>query len=327
MSALAESPSPLGLDAQQSLDNCLACRRCESACPAHVSYAELLVNTRATIKPKLAYQTKIALFLMANKTWLKITLALYQMLYTVLPGSLKCLPKPNIARTSTQIKPSTKSRNALFSGCVANTYEANVRFALQKLLGALGESIDIPSAQVCCGQANLHAGDVLSAEKLTAKNRRAFADYDQLLTLASGCFSALEHSVGIPVLDAFQYLQQHSKRLVFNSAQGIHVAIHVPCSASYHQQQHACLALLKQIPDLKLTVLADQGCCGAAGLHQLIQPERAEQMREPILQAIHTNNVNLILSQNIGCRLHFANGTAIPVKHPIELMAQFLNDS
>jgi len=45
------------------------------------------------------------------------------------------------------------------------------------------------------------------------------------------------------------------------------------------------------------------------------------------LQAIHTNKVNLILSQNIGCRLHFANGTAVPVMHPIELMAQFLNDT
>lgn len=327
MLALAQSPDILGSATQPSLDNCLGCRRCESVCPAHVSYDELLIGTRAATKPALPWRAKIALFLMQHKVWLNSTLHIYRKLYTVLPSALKLLPKPDVTDNPVLLAHATKSRSALFSGCVADVYEQNVRLALQKLLGALGESIDIPSAQVCCGQAAMHAGDARNAEQLAEKNRRAFVDYDQLLTLASGCFSALEHSAGIPVLDALQYLQQHSKRLPFNSAQGVHVAVHIPCSASFHRQHHAALALLKQIPDLHITVLADHGCCGAAGLHQLTQPERAEQMRAPILQAIHTNTVNLILSQNIGCRLHFASGTAVPVKHPIEFMAQFINDS
>lgn len=327
MLALAQSPDLLGSATQPSLDNCLGCRRCESVCPAHVSYDELLIGTRAATKPALPWRAKLALLLMRHKTWLNNLLALYRALFSVLPRSFKFLPQPEVKQASMPIEASTKSRSALFSGCIADVYEQNVRLALQKLLGALSESIDIPTAQVCCGQAALHAGDAHGAEQLATKNRRAFVGYDRLLTLASGCFSALEHSAGIPVLDALQYLQQHNKRLPFNSAQGMRVALHIPCTASFHRQQHAVLALLKQIPDLHITELADLGCCGAAGLHQLIQPKRAEQMRAPILQAIHTNTVNLILSQNIGCRLHFASGTAVPVKHPLEFMAQFLDDT
>jgi glycolate oxidase iron-sulfur subunit len=327
MLALAQSPDLLGSAEQPALNNCLGCRRCESACPAHVSYDELLIGTRAASKPALTWQAKLALLLMQHKAWLNSALALYRTLYPVLPAALKVLPKPDVKHQSTHVDASTKIRSALFSGCVADIYEQNVRLALQKLLGALGESIDMPSAQVCCGQAAVHAGDAHSAEQLAAKNRRAFATYDQLLTLASGCFSALEQSAGIPVIDASVYLQQHHKRVLFKPAQGMHIAFHTPCTANFHQQQYASLALLKQIPDLQITVLVDQGCCGAAGLHQLIQPERANQLRNPILEATQASGASLLLSQNIGCRLHFMNATELRVLHPLEFMAQFIDDS
>ncbi len=327
MSALADSPALFGLAAQQSLDNCLACRRCESACPAHVPYSELLIKTRAAVKPTLSWRVKLTLFLMAHKAWLNSTLHIYRKLYTVLPSALKLLPKPDVTDNPALLTHATKSHSALFSGCVADVYEQNVRLSLQKILGALGEAIDIPSAQVCCGQAAMHAGDARGAERLAAKNRHEFSNYDQLLVLASGCFSALQESAGIPVLDALQYLQQHSKRIPFNSAKGVHIAFHVPCTANFHQQQHAVLALLKQIPDLRISIIADQGCCGAAGLHLLAQPERANQLRSTIIAAAQASGASLLLSQNIGCRLHFMNATEIRVLHPLEFMAQFLYDS
>ncbi len=327
MSALAESPALFGLGAQPSLDNCLGCRRCESACPANVSYDELLIGTRAALKPKLSWRAKTALFLIQHKAWLNGTLAMYRVLYAVLPPALKFLPKPAMKQNLAHVDALTKSRNALFSGCVADTYEQKARLALQKLLGAVGESIDIPRAQVCCGQAALHAGDAHGAERLAAKNRRVFADYDGVLMLASGCFSALQQSAGIPVFDACVYLQQHHKRVPFKSAQGMHIAFHTACTANFHLQQHASLALLKQIPDLQITVLTDQGCCGAAGLHQLIQPERANQLRSPIIAAVQASGARVLLSQNIGCRLHFLNACHVNVLHPLEFMAQFIDDS
>ncbi|HWR96362.1 MAG TPA: (Fe-S)-binding protein [Arenimonas sp.] len=322
MAAMAQNPGLYGSADLPSLDNCLACRRCETACPAHVSYDALLIGTRNAVKPALPLQAKAALWLMAHKPWLNGLLALYRFSFKALPQRMKILPAPGSARPIT----TSASRSAVFSGCVADTYEHGVRLALLRLLQAAGESAEIPTAQVCCGQAALHAGDGHSAQRLAQGNQRAFAGYDRLLVLASGCFSALEQSAGLPVLDACVYLQRNSAALRFNAARDVHVALHTPCSASFHHQGDASLALLRLIPDLRITLLADQGCCGAAGLHQLAQPERATRLAGPTLAAAQASGATVLLSQNIGCRLHLAKGLHMPVLHPIEFMAQFLHD-
>lgn len=327
MSDMAQNPGLYGSADLPSLDNCLACRRCETVCPAHVSYDDLLIGTRIAVKPALPWQAKTALWLMAHKPWLNRLLALYRFSFKALPQRMKILPLPgNCAAMNNLPMPAAASRSAVFSGCVADVYEHSTRLALLKLLRAAGESAEIPEPQFCCGQAARHAGDGITAQRLGAHNQNAFAGYERLLVLASGCFSALQQSAGIPVIDAAVYLQQRSEALRFKSAQGIRIALHTPCSASFHGQRAAILALLGKVPDLHITQLADQGCCGAAGLHQIAQPERAALLASPCIETAHASGATLLLSQNIGCRLHLASGLRIPVLHPIEFMAQFLHD-
>ena len=322
MAALAESPALLGLGAQAHLDSCLSCRRCEPVCPAHVQVDSLLLQTRAVLPPELGWKENAALWLMAHKPMLNMMLETYRIAHDFLPKRWRPLPKPAVKRPLTP----QASHSAVFAGCVADSFEHNARVALITLLRTCGETAEIPATQVCCGQAASHAGDVKTTDRLSTQNQQAFAGYDRLLVLASGCFSALECSVGIPVLDACQYLQTHANSLRFRSADGLRVAVHTPCSASFQQSQGASLALLKRIPNLHIIELPNQGCCGAAGLHQISQPERAKQLRTPILTAIESHQVDIILSQNIGCRLHLANGIALPVQHPLEFMAQFLHE-
>jgi glycolate oxidase iron-sulfur subunit len=326
MASMAQSPALYGRDSLQALDNCLGCRRCESACPALVPYDALLVSTRATHAPALSWRAKAALWLMAHKRWLNRLLGVYRFSFHLLPRGLKILPTPENCAAKPRLPASAAAgRSAVFSGCLADTYEAGARLALIKLLGALGEAADIPDDQVCCGQAALHAGDHGTAERLGVRNRRAFAGYDRLLVLASGCFSAVKPSAGIPAIDAMDFLQARQDSLRFRSAQGAHIALHTPCSASF-QGQHAALGLLQCIPDLQISLIADQGCCGAAGLHQLTQADRASALAAPVIAAVHASGASLLLSQNIGCRLHLAKEAGVPVLHPIEFMAQFLHD-
>ena len=327
MASMAQSPDSYGAERLPTLDNCLACRRCESACPAHVSYDALLIGSRAALKPTLPWRAKTALWLLAHKPWLNRLLAVYRFCFQALPQGMKILPLPGKnTTTSNPSIPAPPSLTAVFTGCVADVYEHGTRQALLKLLRAAGEPAEIPEQQSCCGQAALHAGDGDTAQRLAKRNHRAFAGYERLLVLASGCYSALQPSIGIPVIDAVVYLQQIRDALRFKSAQGMHIALHTPCSASFHGQHEALLALLRKIPDLHITALADQGCCGAAGLHHIAQPERARLLASAPIQSAHASGATLLLSQNIGCRLHLANGLRIPVLHPIEFMAQFLHD-
>ena len=316
MADLAENPDQAGVF--KHLDACLGCRRCESACPADVSYERLLVETRAVHPPALPWRAKAALWLMAHKSLLNGTLGFYRVLYPILPVRWRPLPRPAAANAESA---SSRSRNAVFTGCVADSYESTVRTALLQLLRALGDDAAIPSAQGCCGQAARHAGQAGRAVALATANQAAFAGFERVLVLASGCRSALQDSAGVPVVDAMAYLAERAEALHFRSAQGRQVALHVPCSAAFHGSDHATRRLLARIPDLQMSVLPDTGCCGGAGLHQLTDPERAAALRTPVLAAV-PENADALLSANIGCRLHLAGGR--PVLHPIEFMAHYL---
>ena len=322
MAAMAETPNLLDYSPSESLDNCLSCRRCESVCPSNVSFERLLLATRAEQAPKTNTQTRTMLWLMSHKPWLNVLLSLYRFCYAIIPKPWRIIAKPPKKQTLL----TTSSKNAIFTGCIADTYEQTVRVALIQLLQAVGESADISTQQVCCGQAARHAGDSNTTEKLSKLNKIAFNDYQQVLVLASGCRSALQDTLDIPVIDACTYINQQAEKLTFKSAKGLCIALHTPCSASFNNSQLAVIALLKRIPDLQIIELADSGCCGAAGLHQFNQPGRAKQMRDPVIQAANASKAELILSQNIGCRLHIANAVPLPVLHPIEFMAQFLHD-
>ena len=82
--------------------------------------------------------------------------------------------------------------------------------------------------------------------------------------------------------------------------------------------------LLARIPGLQVVELPDTGCCGAAGLHQLTDPDRAAAFRQPLLEALAASGATRLLSANIGCRLHLAGGTTLPVVHPIDFLAEHL---
>ena len=317
------APTVLG---DRHLDHCLGCRRCEAVCPAGVEVERLLIGARAAQiqRQPLKISTRFRLALLAHPGILTALLTLYRACYAALPIKLKQLPRPP---AKTEIAMTAGAENvALFVGCIANSYESTTRAALVKLLDHIGVTAIIPSGQGCCGTAAAHAGDTLSADQLGERNRRAFAGQARVLSLASGCQNGLALSLaGITqVEDALGFLDARGEHLRFRSAAGRRVALHLPCTQRVLKSDAALRRLLARVPDLQLIELPDTGCCGAAGLHMLEEPARAAQLREPLLVALAESNVDELLSANIGCRLHLANGNKLAVRHPIEFLAEHL---
>ena len=71
----------------------------------------------------------------------------------------------------------------------------------------------------------------------------------------------------------------------------------------------------------QLTAVPDSHlCCGSAGTYSLLQPELSRQLLRNKLSALESDRPDVIASANIGCQLHLASATGIPVRHWIELL-------
>ena len=320
----ASEPTAIG-DAH--LDHCLGCRSCEAVCPAGVEYGALLVETRRRqrIRRPPALTQRLAEAAVARPRLLGRLLALYRVGYRLLPPRWRLLPAPPAPMKRAPAAPSLTGSVALFVGCIAGTYEVAARAALARLCAALSLDLLAPPMQGCCGSLHAHAGDTLGAERLAAANRSAFSGHGCVLTLASGCHEAVATAVGAAAVDALEFLDAHRSRLHFAQRRE-RIALHLPCTQrNVARSVPALRRLLAQVPGLTVIELdAGFGCCGAAGTQMLTDPRRAADYRQPLLDQLAASGATALLSANIGCRLHLAGGTALPVWHPLEFLADAL---
>ena len=67
-------------------------------------------------------------------------------------------------------------------------------------------------------------------------------------------------------------------------------------------------------------------CCGSAGTYSLLQPDLSARLLANKLAALQAGRPVVIATANIGCQLHLASATELPVKHWIELVDEALKD-
>lgn len=311
------------------LDHCLGCRRCETACPAGVNYGAILTGVRARQREQRApgWGQRAAERLAERSGLRSAVLGLYRTVWPLLPTAFRPLPRPprSHPRPAKLSGTAEKPRAAVFTGCIAEHYEGSARKALAALLDAVGLQADFPAAQTCCGALHAHAGDAATALCLRAENLHAFAQAEVVLTLASGCHEAVADAVGARVVDASIFLARYADTLRF-AARRERVALHLPCTQRNGARSDSAVRdLLARVPGLEMVVVdAGFGCCGAAGTQMLIDPARAARFRQPLLDQLAASGATRLLSANIGCRLHLANGTAVPVLHPLEFLSECL---
>ncbi|MBW8366243.1 MAG: (Fe-S)-binding protein [Arenimonas sp.] len=311
------------------LDHCLGCRRCEPVCPAGVSYGELLVGARAAqaARHAPAPALRAAGWLLARPPLLGRLVDLQRAVGAWLPAALRPRLPPAPPAVEMPAPPAVaKAEVAVFVGCIADRYESGTRAGLARLLAAAGIVVALPEGQGCCGAAAAHAGDPATGGRLAAAHPPALAGRARGLCLGPRWQGSLarRRAGAAPVEDALAALDRLGDQLRWRPAHR-RVALHLPCTQrSVVRSESALRRLLQRIPGLDLVELPDTGCCGAAGLHQLAEPARADALRAPVLQALAESGATELLSANIGCRLHLATGTIMPVRHPIDFLAEHL---
>ena len=325
------------------LDSCLSCRRCERICPSRVPCGALFDAGRARVPGRS--RARLGRWLAHASTQVALT-RLARLLPTVLSRPLRRLHHAHrLARAldHTDAPPApgvyaapsigrTAKRVGVFAGCTARAQQPGLVQAAVRLLQTSGCTVVIPSHDHCCGALAAHAGDSATAARHAAANRSLFNDVDVLVSLASGCgihLDAYEPPLPVTQHDICDFLVNgaHLDASLFRPLPET-VAVHVPCSVeNVYQGARWAEQLLRLIPQITLQTVGETGqCCGAAGDHMLRQPRRAATLREPVLRDARALGARYLVTTNVGCAMHLAEGLddAVGVLHPVELLARQL---
>ena len=224
----------------------------------------------------------------------------------------------------------TRPQVALFTGCVAPALDSNAVRASRFMLQSIGYDVRLPRTQTCCSALYEHAGNAAVVKELLAKNRLAFAPFDEVISCASGCgVSLLRHQkeLGFEPREIHSFLLKHAGRLKFSPLKKL-IYLHTPCSARGNLSL-AAEDLLARVPGLSIRRLTTTACCGAAGVNMLNKPEAAAALAKPIIDELAAGKAELALTSNLGCALHlrqqlFRRSMRTEVMHPVELLARQL---
>jgi len=103
--------------------------------------------------------------------------------------------------------------------------------------------------------------------------------------------------------------------------QGRRVAYHSSCTLQHGQKLGGTVEAILRRCGYELTPVADSHlCCGAAGSYTLLQAKLSGQLLDNKLAALQAGKPELIASANVGCQMHLASASDVPVKHWIELL-------
>lgn len=334
---------------QLHLDRCLTCRSCETTCPSGVQYGHLLdigrniaeQHVRRSFAANLQRWT-LRKFL-GNRLLFGTLLKLGQLARPLLPPALKQrIP----ARQHAGTWPDTAQarRMLILDGCVQPALSPNINAATARVLDRLGIQLLRPANAGCCGALDQHLNAQDAAVLAIKRNIDAWwpllqQGCEAIVITASGCgvmvkdygyllrndpdYSAKAAHISGLTRDLSEIIAAEQTQLstLLRPAQRDKVAFHAPCTLQHGQKIIGVIERLLSTAGFELTHVADGHlCCGSAGTYSILQPELARQLRGNKLAALHNGAPHLIATANIGCQTHLQSGTAIPVRHWIELI-------
>ena len=337
------------------LDQCLGCLSCQAVCPSQVRYEEILVGTRARLNELRAPSRLLRALRDPRLLTRAARLAAWTRAWRWLPRLAGLFPRASVLHRLAQVQPivpdtlqlnklpaaaTKRSRVALLRGCVASVQDRDTLQAARYLFEALGHEVVETAPGECCGALPRHGGDNAGAARVAAETRQTLeaSGAEVVLTCASGCHGDLRDQVrprGVRVADALAFLFEDARwpSLRFRALDK-RAALHLPCTqVNVVGNVGQLRAALARIPGLSVVDLPSQPrCCGAAGSYFIENPAIADALRDEKLAQADALAPDLLLTTNVGCRIHLGNGlreTASPldVVHPLALLARQLDNA
>jgi glycolate oxidase iron-sulfur subunit len=340
---------PVGSVSLHHLDRCLECRACESACPSGVEYHRLydvghgFVAEAAKRAPAEKRTRRAIAFAAAHPKLLAALFSLGRKVGFALPKTLKEKIPPETQRGAW---PATRHgrRMLILGGCVQSAAAPGFNAATARVFDAIG--VSLTQDEGCCGAVPFH----LQAEdesrdwirrRVDAWAAALEAGCEAILVNASGCAAFVRDWPDLMADDGAY--QDKARRVVAAMKDPIEVlrdaplaearepadpriAVHDPCTLRNGPGLAGEVAALLARLGYEPQPVANPGqCCGSAGAYSLLQPEIASRLRETRLDDLVASHPAAIVTANIGCWMHLAAASPVPVRHWIEAVDDLIS--
>jgi glycolate oxidase iron-sulfur subunit len=338
------------------LDRCLTCRSCETTCPSGVQYGRLVDIGREVVERRVPRFGTDALMRSALKeslprSWLfSPALKLGQMMRPLLPAALRAKVPP-AGKAGAWPAPRHARRMLVLAGCVQPALAPDIGPATARVLDRLGISLEVAPRAGCCGAVRYHLNDQEGGRGDARRNVEAWWPHveqgcEAIVMNASGCgvfvreydhvlahnarYAGRAAKIAALTMDVSEVVAREKDRLMellraAKPAAGTRLAFHSPCTLQHGQKVRGVVEDLLQAAGYELAPVSDAHlCCGSAGTYSILQPELSMQLRDNKVAALSAGGPAGIATANIGCLMHLAEGTTLPVKHWIEWLDERL---
>jgi glycolate oxidase iron-sulfur subunit len=344
---MAEGNAPTDIT-QQHLDRCLTCRACETACPSGVRYGRLIDVGREMVaqqapRPAVPAATRAVLGMtLSNRSVFGVLLGLGRLFRALLPR--KFAASIPVRRESLAWPPVRHSRRMIvLEGCVQPALQPGINAAAAVVLDRIGISLERDNGG-CCGALNHHLSREEAALAQVRRNVDAWsaqldAGAEGFVITASGCgvmvkdyghvlrddplYAKRAARVSAVARDICEVISpQEIEQALAGVGRGRRVAWQSPCTLQHGQKIRGQVESLLNAAGFQVVEPTEPTrCCGSAGTYSILQPELSTQLRELKVKSLEAVSPDVIATGNIGCLQHLSAGTAVPVRHWVEILA------
>ncbi|MDH5785220.1 MAG: glycolate oxidase subunit GlcF [Chromatiales bacterium] len=336
------------------LDRCLTCRSCETTCPSGVQYGRLIDIGRGVLEQKLPRKTGARLIrwtlrqILPYKGRFGSLLKVGQLVRPVMPAPIKKKIPPK--QTPLPWPAGSHKRVMLaLEGCAQPDATPNTHIAAARVLDRLGVSLVTAPAAGCCGAVSYHLAAHDEGTEFFKRNIDAWwpaieQGAEAIVISASGC-GAMVKEYGHLLKDDPEYAEKAQRvaelakdlseviaaedlSTLKTTADKKKLAFHCPCTLQHAQQLSGVVEDILMRFGFDLAQTRDKHlCCGSAGTYSILQPKMSKRLLKNKLEALTMDAPSVIATANVGCQLHLATESSVPVYHWIELVDQALTTS
>ena len=218
-------------------------------------------------------------------------------------------------------------RVALFATCVVDALFPDAARATVRLLERLGQPVEFPLEQTCCGQ--MHANSGYFEVGLVRRYVDTFAEYDAVVVPSGSCAGSIHHQhPQVARAEGDEELAVRAEAVAAKTYElsqflldvlGVDdVGAYFPHRVTYHPTCHSMrmlgvgdrpLRLLRNVRGIDLVELPHwDECCGFGGTFSVKNPDVSAAMLADKLDAVMSTGAEVLCAGDRSCLMHIGGG-------------------